>query len=89
MSRTSRSFRIAATASLPSQPWGCSPLRAAATTAWPTPRPNGKPVTIDYWSWTLGAKATVEAFNRTHKDIQVKFTEIRARPRATANWPTR
>lgn len=37
---------------------------------------GGKPVTLTYWTWTLGAKSTVEAFNRTHKDIKVEFTEI-------------
>ncbi|MEU8846546.1 hypothetical protein AB0C70_09970 [Streptomyces sp. NPDC048564] len=36
---------------------------------------GGKPVTLTYWTWTLGAKSTVEAFNATHKDIKVEFTE--------------
>ncbi|MEU8980010.1 sugar ABC transporter substrate-binding protein [Streptomyces sp. NPDC048309] len=74
MSRTSRSFRIAATATIAALGMlatACGGDGGSADTA-----SDGKPVTISYWTWTLGAKSTVEAFNKTHKDIQVKFTEI-------------
>src|SRR4051794_707869 len=75
MSRTSRSFRTAATAAV-----AALGLLATATAcgddASTGAASDGKPVTIDYWTWTLGAKSTVEAFNKTHKDIQVRFTEI-------------
>lgn len=37
-----------------------------------------KPVTITYWSWMPGTKAVAEEFNKTHKNIQVKFSEIPA-----------
>ncbi|MFI1398054.1 ABC transporter substrate-binding protein [Streptomyces sp. NPDC020681] len=41
---------------------------------------DGKPITLTYWSWTLGAQNTVDEFNRTHKNIQVKFSEIPGQP---------
>ncbi|MFG3103670.1 ABC transporter substrate-binding protein [Streptomyces sp. NPDC048182] len=44
----------------------------------------GKPVTITYWSATAGAKETAEAFNRTHKDVRVKFAEVPAGPDGAA-----
>lgn len=73
MSRTSRSFRIAATATV-------AALGLLATACGgdggSTAASDGKPVTLTYWTWTLGAKSTVEAFNKTHKDIQVKLAEI-------------
>ncbi|MEU2429921.1 sugar ABC transporter substrate-binding protein [Streptomyces sp. NPDC007861] len=75
MSRTSRSFRIAATATVAALgllATACGGGSGDSSDA----ASDGKPVTITYWSWTLGAKATAEAFNKSHKDIQVKFTEI-------------
>ncbi|MFD5797974.1 ABC transporter substrate-binding protein [Streptomyces diastatochromogenes] len=74
MTRTSRSFRFAATAAfaalglLVTACGGSGGSTGAAS--------DGKPVTIEYWTWTLGAKSTVDAFNSTHKDIKVRFTEI-------------
>ncbi|MEU6142907.1 sugar ABC transporter substrate-binding protein [Streptomyces sp. NPDC047081] len=73
MTRTSRSFRTAAFAAVAAL--------GLLTTACggdgdSTGSAAGKPVTLTYWTWTLGAKSTVEAFNRTHKDIKVEFTEI-------------
>lgn len=75
MSRTSRSFRIAAVSSVAALgllATACGGDGGGSTDA----KSNGKPVTINYWTWTLGAKATADEFNRTHKDVQVKFTEI-------------
>ncbi|MGW0996801.1 ABC transporter substrate-binding protein [Streptomyces sp. NPDC002520] len=74
MTRTSRSFRIVATAAVAALgllATACGGGDGSAGAA-----SDGKPVTIDYWTWTLGAKSTVDAFNRTHKDIKVRFTEI-------------
>ncbi|WP_028804178.1 ABC transporter substrate-binding protein [Streptomyces sp. 142MFCol3.1] len=74
MSRTSRSFRtaaIAVVAALGMLATACGGDGGSTDSA-----PDGKPVTIKYWTWTLGAKSTVEAFNRTHEDIKVEFTEI-------------
>ena len=35
---------------------------------------NGEPVTITFWSWPEGTDKTVEEFNATHDDVQVKYT---------------
>ncbi|MFE9808318.1 ABC transporter substrate-binding protein [Streptomyces sp. NPDC005548] len=74
MSRTSRSFRIAATATVAAL--GLLATACGGDDGGSAAASDGKPVTLTYWTWTLGAKSTVEAFNRTHKDIQVKLTEI-------------
>ncbi|MGW0466936.1 ABC transporter substrate-binding protein [Streptomyces sp. NPDC003027] len=37
---------------------------------------DGKPVTITFWGWAKGSKDVVDAFNASHKNIQVKFEEI-------------
>ena len=74
MSRTSRSFRIAAVSSVAAL--GLLATACGGDGGSTDAKSNGKPVTISYWTWTLGAKATADEFNRTHKDIQVKFTEI-------------
>ncbi|GGS40599.1 sugar ABC transporter substrate-binding protein [Streptomyces griseoviridis] len=39
---------------------------------------DGKPVTLTMWSWMVGTQDVVDAFNATHEDIQVKYTEITA-----------
>ncbi|MFI6943808.1 ABC transporter substrate-binding protein [Streptomyces sp. NPDC050418] len=72
MSRTSRTARIAMTASIASlallaTACGGDDSDAGAAGS------DGKPVEITYWSATSGAKETVEAFNKTHKNIKVKF----------------
>ncbi|MCX3062662.1 ABC transporter substrate-binding protein [Streptomyces beihaiensis] len=41
---------------------------------------DGKPVTITYWSATTGAKETVDAFNKTHHDVKVKFSLVPSGP---------
>ncbi|GGN80373.1 sugar ABC transporter substrate-binding protein [Streptomyces albiflavescens] len=74
MSRTSRSFRTAAAATIAAL--GMLATACGGDGGSTDSKSDGKPVTINYWTWTLGAKSTVEAFNRTHQDIQVKFTEI-------------
>ncbi|WAZ25939.1 sugar ABC transporter substrate-binding protein [Streptomyces cinnabarinus] len=75
MTRTSRSFRstatLAAVAALGLLATACGGDGDSTDTAG-----DGKPVTLTYWTWTLGAKSTVEAFNRTHQDIKVELTEI-------------
>ncbi|MFF8607540.1 ABC transporter substrate-binding protein [Streptomyces sp. NPDC015346] len=38
--------------------------------------PANKPVTITFWGWAKGSKDVVDAFNASHKNIQVKFEEI-------------
>ncbi|MET9799353.1 sugar ABC transporter substrate-binding protein [Streptomyces sp. NPDC006368] len=42
------------------------------------PGGDGKPVTITFWGWAKGSKEVVDAFNASHKDIQVTFEEIPA-----------
>ncbi|MEU1408611.1 sugar ABC transporter substrate-binding protein [Streptomyces sp. NPDC005728] len=74
MTRTSRSFRTAATAAVASL--GLLATACGGSGSSTDAESDGKPVTIDYWTWTLGAKSTVDAFNRTHKDVRVRFTEI-------------
>ena len=74
MTRTSRSFRTAAVAAVAALGLFATACGGDGDTS--DSASDGKPVTLDYWTWTLGAKSTVEAFNRTHKDIRVKFTEI-------------
>ncbi|KUN09646.1 ABC transporter substrate-binding protein [Streptomyces yokosukanensis] len=75
MTRTSRSFRtVAATAALAAL--GLLATACGGGGGSTDAASGGKPVTIDYWTWTLGAKSTVDAFNRTHKDVKVRFTEI-------------
>jgi multiple sugar transport system substrate-binding protein len=75
MTRTSRSFRAltatAAVAALGLLATACGGGDGSTDAA-----SAGKPVTLEYWTWTLGAKSTVDAFNKTHQDVKVKFTEI-------------
>lgn len=40
------------------------------------PGADGKPVTITFWGWAKGSKEVVDAFNASHKDIQVTYEEI-------------
>ncbi|MFI2735159.1 ABC transporter substrate-binding protein [Streptomyces sp. NPDC018711] len=37
---------------------------------------EGKPVTITFWGWAKGTQDVVDAFNASHKDVQVKFEQI-------------
>ncbi|MFI1283844.1 ABC transporter substrate-binding protein [Streptomyces sp. NPDC020858] len=46
------------------------------TTNSPAAKDDGKPVTLTYWTWTGGAEAAAAAFNKTHTDIQVRFSQI-------------
>ncbi len=46
------------------------------STASSTAGDDGKPVTVTYWTWTSGAEAAAAEFNRTHTDIQVRFSQI-------------
>ncbi|MFC8759912.1 ABC transporter substrate-binding protein [Streptomyces sp. NPDC057193] len=39
---------------------------------------EGKPVTITFWGWAKGTQDVVNAFNASHKDVQVKFEQIPA-----------
>ncbi|MGW1778060.1 ABC transporter substrate-binding protein [Streptomyces sp. NPDC002143] len=34
------------------------------------------PVTLPYWGWANGQEAVVEAFNASHKDVQLKYTKV-------------
>ncbi|WUQ09820.1 sugar ABC transporter substrate-binding protein [Streptomyces sp. NBC_00250] len=40
------------------------------------PAEDGKPVTITFWGWAKGTQEVVDAFNASHKDVQVKFEAI-------------
>jgi multiple sugar transport system substrate-binding protein len=35
------------------------------------------PVVVTYWGWSPGIPAQVALFNKTHTDIQIKYTEIK------------
>ncbi|MFE9933023.1 ABC transporter substrate-binding protein [Streptomyces sp. NPDC005533] len=48
----------------------------AGSTHSPAAADDGKPVTLTYWTWTGGAEAAAAAFNKTHTDIQVRFSQI-------------
>ncbi|MFD9366129.1 ABC transporter substrate-binding protein [Streptomyces sp. NPDC060020] len=48
----------------------------AGSTNSPAAADDGKPVTLTYWTWTGGAEAAAAAFNKTHTDIQVQFSQI-------------
>ncbi|MEU8524154.1 MULTISPECIES: ABC transporter substrate-binding protein [Streptomyces] len=37
---------------------------------------SNEPVTITFWGWAKGSKDVVDAFNASHKNIQVDFEEI-------------
>lgn len=36
----------------------------------------GKPVQVTFWGWAKGTQQVVDAFNTSHKDIQIRFEEI-------------
>lgn len=74
MTRTSRSFRTAAVAAVAALGLLATACGGDGDTSGSAS--DGKPVTLTYWTWTLGAESTVEEFNRTHQDIKVEFTEI-------------
>ncbi|MCX5208417.1 sugar ABC transporter substrate-binding protein [Kitasatospora sp. NBC_00240] len=40
------------------------------------PASDGKPVNITFWGWAKGTKEVVDAFNASHKDVQVTFEQI-------------
>ncbi|MFI6533331.1 ABC transporter substrate-binding protein [Nonomuraea sp. NPDC050547] len=37
---------------------------------------GGQPVTVTFWGWAKGTQQVVDAFNKSHKDVQIKFEEI-------------
>jgi multiple sugar transport system substrate-binding protein len=72
-----RRFRIAATvtaaavsASLLAACGSSSSPHSAGTSA------SSGPVTITFWAWAKGTQDVVNAFNASHKDVQVKFEQI-------------
>lgn len=36
-----------------------------------------KPVTLNYWGWQKGTAGQVKLFNDSHKDVQIKYTEVK------------
>ncbi|WP_405015744.1 sugar ABC transporter substrate-binding protein [Kitasatospora sp. NBC_00070] len=40
------------------------------------PAGDGQPVTITFWGWAKGTQEVVNAFNASHKDVQVAFEAI-------------
>lgn len=36
----------------------------------------GRPTTVTFWGWAKGTQEVVDAFNASHKEIQIKFEEI-------------
>ncbi|MGP3690000.1 ABC transporter substrate-binding protein [Streptomyces sp. IBSNAI002] len=79
MSRTSRSFRVAAAtaplAALGLLATACGDGDGSGKAAGGT---AAQPVEITYWSWMPGTKQTAEAFNASHDTIKVKFAEVPA-----------
>ncbi|KQV12418.1 MULTISPECIES: ABC transporter substrate-binding protein [unclassified Kitasatospora] len=41
-----------------------------------TPAADGQPVTITFWGWAKGTQEVVNAFNASHKNVQVNFESI-------------
>ncbi|WP_329376505.1 sugar ABC transporter substrate-binding protein [Streptomyces sp. NBC_01351] len=64
---------VAAAVSLALLTSACAGSDSATSSA---AKDDGKPVTITYWTWTSGAEAAAAAFNKTHTDIQVQFSQI-------------
>ena len=72
---------------------GVAALTAAATLAAcgggaPTPAASGtadpgiegtddKPLTLNYWGWAHGTADQVKLFNAAHKNVQIKYTEVK------------
>lgn len=78
MTRTSRSFRAAAAASLTALgllATACGGGDSGKATAGGT---AARPVEITYWSWMPGTKQTAEAFNASHDTVKVTFAEVPA-----------
>ncbi|MFJ8254128.1 ABC transporter substrate-binding protein [Streptomyces sp. NPDC094466] len=78
MSRTPRSFRTAAAASLVALGLLATACAGGGEDSRAGTGTSADPVEITYWSWMPGTKETAAAFNRTHKNIRVKFAEIPA-----------
>lgn len=36
----------------------------------------GKPAQVTFWGWAKGTQQVVDAFNASHKDVQIRFEEI-------------
>ncbi|WP_433443427.1 ABC transporter substrate-binding protein [Nonomuraea sp. CA-141351] len=59
---------------------GTAAVLAACSSGTPgstgTPAAEAGPVTLEFWCWGTPQKAKVEAFNKTHPNIQVKHTDV-------------
>ncbi|MFF1735400.1 ABC transporter substrate-binding protein [Streptomyces sp. NPDC058247] len=75
ISRTSRLALAVVTVSLAMTATACGGEDVGSKAGSPA-----KPVTLTYWGWTAGAQQTADEFNKTHKDIQVKFSQITGGP---------
>ncbi|SDJ59768.1 ABC transporter substrate-binding protein [Streptomyces indicus] len=80
MSRTSRTARIALTASIASLSLFATACGGDDRDSGKAGSDGGKPVEITYWSATAGAKETVDAFNKSQKDIKVTFGLVPSGP---------
>ncbi|MBT2395930.1 ABC transporter substrate-binding protein [Streptomyces sp. ISL-100] len=80
MPSTSRTARIALTASIASLALLATACGGGEDEGSGKAGRDGKPVTITYWSATSGAKETAEAFNKTRKNVKVKFSLIPSGP---------
>ncbi|MGK3958622.1 ABC transporter substrate-binding protein [Arthrobacter sp. R4] len=54
----------------------------AATPAGPSADPgvegtDSQPVTLNYWGWKKGTADQVKLFNAAHKNVQIKYTEVK------------
>ncbi|MFD6876229.1 MULTISPECIES: ABC transporter substrate-binding protein [unclassified Streptomyces] len=71
---------VAAALSLALLASACAGSDAPSTSGGNAAANGGKPVTLTYWTWTSGAEAATAEFNRTHTDIQVRFSQIPGGP---------
>ncbi|GAA0685725.1 sugar ABC transporter substrate-binding protein [Kitasatospora atroaurantiaca] len=76
--RTSGRRAVRLTAALTASALSASLLAACGSSGSSdaAPASDGRPVTITFWAWAKGTKEVVDAFNASHKDVQVKFEQI-------------
>jgi multiple sugar transport system substrate-binding protein len=57
---------------------GGAPTPAASSTADPgIEGTDDKPITLNYWGWAKGTADQVKLFNAAHKNVQIKYTEVK------------
>ena len=57
-----------------------SSVPSASSNSTPDPGAEGtaeSPITLDYWGWQKGTADQVKLFNDSHKNVQIKYTEVK------------